>query len=180
MFSIHLSVILVCLFFLALSLTFFFSVSRKICTHALVCVYRYVYICKDAQHDDETHNVELDTSLLTCISIPTLTQDLSLTVLAQHNCTTTYIHAQIELSKHITSANHICMYVRICTCVYINIYINMYICIYMFAIYIIYINIHIQRHKHIHDAHAYIYIHIYIHIYIYRYRNLPIRLGFGA
>ena len=73
-----------------------------------------------------------------------------------HDCKTTYIHARIELSKHITSMNHVCIYV------YVRLYIYIQICI----IYI-YIYIHIYIYTYTYMMHTYIYTHTHIYIYIY-------------
>lgn len=70
------------------------------------------------------------------------------------------IYMCVHIYMHILYM-HMCIYVYICTCVYMHIYAHVYICIYM-QIYI---------HKCVCAYTVYIYIYMYAYIYVYVYHS---------
>ena len=108
------------------------------------CVHKYVYVV--GMHNMMTKHFMLNWTHLYSRAYPFQhrCRICPLLCLHTHDCKTTYIHALIELSKHITSMNHVCTYA------YVRLYIYIQICI-------IYIYIYIYIHTHT-------YIYILIHI----------------
>ena len=122
------------------------------------CVYKYVYVV--GMHNMMTKHFMLNWTHLYSRAYPFQhrCRICPLLCLRTQDCKPTYINALIELSKHITSMNQVCIYVYVCLYIYIQI-----------CIIYIYIYTYIYIYIHIYDAHVYIYTHIYIYIYIYIY-----------